>query len=111
MTNCIFCKIIERQAPADIIYEDDDMIAINDIHPQAPTHILLIPKKHIPTIEDASPEMLGKLLAQGTQLAKKAGISEKGYRTIINCRDYAGQSVAHLHVHILGGRWFSWPPG
>jgi len=111
MTDCIFCKIIERQRPASIVYEDDDMIAINDLHPQAPTHILLIPKKHIPTIEEASPEILGKLISQGSVLAKEAGISAKGYRTVINCRQHGGQSVNHLHVHLLGGRWLSWPPG
>lgn len=111
MIGCIFCKIIERQAPADIIFEDDIMIAINDIHPQAPTHILVMPKQHIPTVEDASAEIIGGLIAQGTRLARKAGISKKGYRTVINCRRHAGQSVDHLHVHILGGRWFSWPPG
>jgi histidine triad (HIT) family protein len=111
MTECIFCKIIKRKAPADIIFEDDQVIAINDLHPQAPMHILLIPKEHIPTIEEASPEILGRLLSEGARLAKEAGISKKGYRTVINCRDHAGQSVPHLHIHIMGGRWFSWPPG
>lgn len=111
MMGCIFCRIIERKVKADIVYEDDDIIAINDINPQAPTHILLIPKEHIPTIEEASPEIVGKLINQASQLAKKVGISQKGYRTVINCRGHAGQSIHHLHVHLLGGRWFSWPPG
>jgi len=87
------------------------MLAFRDIHPQAPIHILLIPKEHIPTIEEASSEILGKLLSKAAELAKQEGISEKGYRTVINCRDQAGQSVHHLHVHLLGGRWFHWPPG
>ncbi len=111
MRECIFCKIAQHQGKAEIIYEDDEILAFRDIHPQAPIHILLIPKEHIPTIEDASPEIIGKLIRKATELAKQEGISEKGYRTIINCRDQAGQSVYHLHVHLLGGRWFHWPPG
>ena len=111
MPGCIFCRIAEHDLKADIIYEDDEITAFRDINPQAPIHILLIPKEHIPTIEEASPEMLGKLIKKATELAKSEGISENGYRTVINCRDYAGQSVYHLHVHLLGGRWFHWPPG
>ena len=111
MTACAFCKIIERKLPAEIVYEDDLILAFKDIHPQAPTHILLIPKEHIPTIEEAQPELIGKLVAKASELAKQAGISEKGYRVVVNCREHAGQSVYHLHFHLLGGRWFSWPPG
>jgi histidine triad (HIT) family protein len=111
MTSCAFCKIIERALKADIVYEDDVMLAFKDIHPQAPTHILIIPKEHIPTIEEASPELIGKLVGKASDLAKQLGISEKGYRVLINCREHAGQSVYHLHVHLMGGRWFSWPPG
>jgi len=111
MTSCIFCRIIEGKAPAKFIHDDDEMVAIHDAHPQAPIHILVIPKKHVPTIEDASPELLGRLLALGAEIARQTGISKKGYRTVINCREYAGQSVDHLHVHVMGGRWFSWPPG
>ncbi|MCP4580919.1 MAG: histidine triad nucleotide-binding protein [candidate division Zixibacteria bacterium] len=111
MPNCIFCKIAEHNLNADIIYEDNDIVAFRDLKPQAPTHLLLIPREHIPTIEEASPAILGKLMSKASELAKKEGISAKGYRTVINCRDYAGQSVYHLHVHLLGGRWFHWPPG
>ena len=111
MTDCIFCRIARCEQPADIIFEDDDMVAIKDLHPQAPVHVLLIPKEHIPTVEDATPEILGKLIAQGTALAKELEIAEKGYRTVINCGQHGGQSVHHLHVHLLGGRWLSWPPG
>jgi histidine triad (HIT) family protein len=111
MKGCIFCKIIKRELAGEIIYEDDLMTAIRDIHPQAPTHVLIIPKGHIPTIEDADPEVIGKLVAKAAELAGQLKISEKGYRIVINCREHAGQSVYHLHVHLLGGRWFSWPPG
>jgi histidine triad (HIT) family protein len=111
MTNCAFCKIIEKTLKADIVYEDDFLLAFRDIHPQAPTHILIIPKEHVPTIEEASPEMIGKLVAKASELAKQENISEKGYRILVNCRERAGQSVYHLHFHLLGGRWFSWPPG
>jgi histidine triad (HIT) family protein len=109
--DCIFCKIIKREKPAAVVFEDDHMIAIKDLHPQAPTHILLIPKEHIPTIEEASPEILGRLTAQAAITAKEQGISARGYRTVINCREHGGQSVGHLHLHLLGGRWLSWPPG
>ena len=111
MKDCLFCKIARGEKPAKKVYEDDEIFAFHDINPQAPTHILLIPKQHLETIEDASPEMLGKLVAKASEIARDIGISEKGYRTVINCRDHAGQSVYHLHVHLLGGRWFHWPPG
>jgi histidine triad (HIT) family protein len=84
---------------------------LSDNNPQAPTHLLIVPKEHIASIEEASPDMLGKLLAKAADLAKSAGLSSKGYRTVINFGDHAGQSVYHLHLHLLGGRWFSWPPG
>jgi histidine triad (HIT) family protein len=111
MKDCLFCKIITGEKPSRKIYEDDDIIAFHDINPQAPTHILIVPKQHVETIEDASPEMLGKLLRKATDLAREAGIAAQGYRTVINCREHAGQTVYHLHVHLLGGRWFHWPPG
>jgi histidine triad (HIT) family protein len=111
MKGCIFCKILNKEIAGEILYEDDLMTAIRDIHPQAPSHILVIPKEHIPTVEDVSPDLIGKLVAKASELAGTLGISEKGYRIVINCREHAGQSVYHLHVHLLGGRWFSWPPG
>lgn len=111
MPDCIFCKIVKGERPGRKVYEDDDIFAFHDNNPQAPTHILIVPKEHIPTIEDASPEMLGKLLKIATEIARSEGIAKKGYRTVINCGDYAGQSVYHLHVHLLGGRWLHWPPG
>jgi len=111
MSNCIFCQVISRKKAATVVYEDAEIFAFNDINPQAPTHILIVPREHIATIEDASPDILGKLLAKATDLAKSGGLSAKGYRIVINFGDHAGQSVYHLHVHLLGGRWFSWPPG
>lgn len=111
MPDCIFCKIATGEKQSRKIYENDEIFAFHDINPQAPFHILIIPKKHIPTIEDASPEMLGRLLKKATEIARDMGLSKNGYRTVINCGDYAGQSVNHLHVHLLGGRWFHWPPG
>jgi histidine triad (HIT) family protein len=111
MRECIFCRILNRELPADIIYEDNEIAAIRDVNPQAPVHVLVIPKQHLSTVEDADPQIAGKLVTKASELARTLGISEKGYRLVINCREYAGQSVNHLHLHILGGRWFSWPPG
>lgn len=111
MKGCVFCRIVNRELPAEILYEDDEIAALRDVNPQAPVHVLVIPKKHLATVEDADSGIAGKLIAKATELAKTLGISEKGYRLVINCREHAGQSVNHLHVHIMGGRWFSWPPG
>lgn len=111
MKQCIFCKIIERSLPADILFEDEELIAIRDINPQAPVHILIIPKVHYETVEDAPSEILGEICQRATHLAKDLKISNSGYRLVVNCRDHAGQTVMHLHLHLLGGRWFHWPPG
>ena len=109
----IFQKIIDRQIPADIVYEDGQCLAFRDIHPQAPTHVLIIPKKAIPSLADATDEdqsLLGYLLLVARNLAQTLELSD-GYRTVINCGRNGGQSVDHLHVHLLGGRALSWPPG
>ncbi len=114
MPDNIFKKIIDKEIPADIVYEDEEILAFKDISPQAPVHILIIPKKEIPTMNDATgqeAELLGKLLLVGKKLAKDAGIDEKGYRLVINCNEEAGQSVFHIHCHLLGGRHMKWPPG
>jgi histidine triad (HIT) family protein len=111
MIECIFCKIIQKKADAKIIYEDDDCLAFEDAHPQAPIHFLVIPRKHIDTILDADETMLGKLTHIAAVLAQEKGLAGDGFRTVINCRRHAGQSVDHLHLHVLGGRWFTWPPG
>ena len=111
MSNCLFCQIASGDKPSRKIYEDDELFAFHDINPQAPIHILIIPKKHYETIEDTPADILGKLMVKAAELAKEAGISAKGYRTVINCREHGGQSVYHLHLHLLGGRWLHWPPG
>ena len=114
MENCLFCRIIERRAPAKFVYEDDQVAAIEDLHPQAPVHLPVIPRKHIASLQDASAEdepVLGRLLTVAAQLARERGLDAKGYRTVVNNGSFAGQSVFHLHVHVLGGRVFHWPPG
>lgn len=113
MQDNIFLKIIERKIPAQIVYEDDRCLAFHDINPQAPVHILIIPKKVIPThadITEADKELLGHLHWVAAQLARQLGL-EQGYRLVLNCRELAGQSVPHLHLHLLGGRRMHWPPG
>ncbi len=106
-TETIFSKIIRREIPADILFQDERVTAFRDIHPQAPTHILIVPNKIIPTVNEVAPEdeaTLGHLLVVAAQLAKQAGIAENGYRLIINCGRHGGQEVYHLHMHLLGGR-------
>ena len=110
----IFTKIINREIPADIIYEDDEILAFNDINPQAPVHILIIPKKEIKTINDIHSEdtaIIGRLFLIAKKIAKQVDISEDGYRVVMNCNEYGGQSVYHIHLHLIGGRKLSWPPG
>lgn len=110
----IFKKIIERQVPADIVFEDELCIAFRDIHPQAPTHILLIPKQEIPSMAELRPEdktLMGELFVRAATIAAKEGLAEDGYRVVVNTRAFGGQTVHHLHLHILGGRPLSWPPG
>ncbi|GBC85954.1 Purine nucleoside phosphoramidase [bacterium HR11] len=111
---CVFCAIIERQAPARIEYEDDQVVAFQDVHPVAPVHILVVPRRHIETLNDVTPEdvpALGRCLYVARQLARTKGIDERGYRVVLNVRALAGQSVYHVHFHLLGGRPFRWPPG
>lgn len=111
MKSCIFCDIISKKLKAQIIYEDDEFLAFEDTHPQAPVHFLVIPKVHIETILVANEQTLGRLLTIAAQEAKNKGLEADGFRTVINCNRHGGQTVYHLHVHVLGGRWFSWPPG
>ena len=106
-TDCLFCKIVNRELPADIVYEDDELIAFNDISPQAPTHILIIPKIHKATVNDLTEtdiDLPGKLVLRATALAGEKGIAESGYRLIMNCNGDGGQTVYHIHLHLLGGR-------
>ena len=114
METCIFCRILEHRAPARLIYEDEWAVAIEDIHPQAPVHLLVIPRQHLPSLSDATGEdelLLGHLLRIAAQLARERQLEKTGYRTVINNGSWAGQSVGHLHIHVLGGRVFHWPPG
>ncbi len=113
MNDSIFTKIIKREIPADIIYEDSDVIAFNDISPKAPVHILVVPKKQIPTINDANDEdafLLGKVILTASKIAKMKGIDERGYRVIVNCNQEGGQSVYHIHFHLIGGKQLGWSP-
>jgi histidine triad (HIT) family protein len=111
---CIFCKIASKQIPAKIVFDDDDLIAFHDTNAQAPTHILVIPKQHITSLSEATAEhqaLLGKLLLAARRAAAEAGILESGFRVVINSGAQAGQSVLHVHLHVLGGRAMAWPPG
>ena len=112
--NCLFCRIITGEIPSNKVYENDLAFAFHDINPQAPTHILIVPKKHIASLNEASQDdqaLLGHLTLVASELANNLGIAEGGYRTVINTGAGAGQSVWHIHVHLLGGREMGWPPG
>jgi histidine triad (HIT) family protein len=114
MPECLFCKIARHEAPAQILLEDDRAMAFRDIAPQAPVHVLVIPKKHLTNLFDATEEdveLLGHLLHLGAQIAEREGMKGRGYRTVVNSGAEAGQSVFHLHLHMLGGRPMRWPPG
>lgn len=111
--DCLFCKIINKEIPAEIIYEDEHVIAFNDISPQAPTHALIIPRKHIATLNDISAEdteVVGHMVKTASTIAKQLGIDESGYRTVFNCNSDGGQTVYHIHLHLLGGKPMGWPP-
>lgn len=114
MAECIFCKILGGDMKADVIHEDGDCIAFRDINPQAPTHVLVIPRRHIRTLNDLQPDdepLVGRLYSAARLIAHREGIAEKGYRTVMNCNPGAGQTVYHIHLHVLGGRQLRWPPG
>jgi histidine triad (HIT) family protein len=114
MSDCIFCKIAAKEMDSDIVLETETVVAFRDINPQAPTHILLIPKKHIPKIADTSQDdqmLLGDLILSARDLAVEEGIAESGYRLVFNNGAHAGQDVFHIHLHLLGGRQMQWPPG
>lgn len=112
--DCIFCKIANKEIPSTIVYEDEDVIAFRDLNPEAPVHILVIPKKHIASLNAATAEdqqLLGKVLLTIQKIAAKQGIAEKGYRVVTNCGEQGGQTVMHLHFHLMGGREMLWPAG
>ena len=109
---CLFCRIVRKEIPAKIVGETDDCVAFRDINPQAPTHILVVPREHVPSLNQlGDPAIVGKLSAFASELARREGIAERGYRTVINTNADAGQTVFHLHLHLLGGRPMTWPPG
>lgn len=114
MTDCLFCKIRDGEIPADIVFENDDVIAFNDVNPQAPIHIIIIPKKHIPTtndVKDSDELIMGKLFIAAKNIADEKSVSDEGYRLVVNCNEKAGQTVFHIHMHLLAGRSMTWPPG
>ncbi len=114
MGDCIFCKMANGEIRPDVVYEDDQVLAFRDLNPQAPTHVLVIPKRHISTLNELGPadaELTGRLFLAAREVAEADGIAERGYRTVINCNAEAGQSVFHVHLHVLGGRPMRWPPG
>ena len=114
MSDCLFCKMISGEIKPDTVYEDDDVLAFRDINPQAPTHILVIPKQHISTLNELEPEhaqLVGQMYIAAKKIAADESIAEAGFRTTMNCNAAAGQTVFHIHLHLLGGRNFSWPPG
>jgi histidine triad (HIT) family protein len=114
MSDTIFSKIVRREIPADIVYENDEVLAFRDLNPQAPVHVLFIPKRPLATLNDATAGdavLLGRLLLAAADYARQEGFAEQGYRTVINCNEDGGQTVFHLHVHLLAGRRLRWPPG
>lgn len=114
MSDCLFCKIRDGEIQGDIVFEDDDVLAFNDVNPHAPVHVLIIPKKHISTtneLTEADEAVMGKLFSAAKTIASQRGVSEDGYRMVVNCNQKAGQSVFHIHMHLLADRVMRWPPG
>lgn len=112
--DCLFCKIVANQIPSEKLYEDDDVTAFRDVNPAAPTHVLVIPNKHIAAVNEASDEdqaLLGKLLLVANKIAEQEGLADEGFRYVINTGEQGGQTIFHIHLHVLGGRQLSWPPG
>ena len=114
MNDCLFCKIIGRQIPGQFVHQDDQLVAIRDLNPQAPLHVLILPRKHIATLNDLAPAddaLVGAMNRAAAAIAKEHGYADRGYRTVFNCNREAGQTVFHIHLHLLAGRGLSWPPG
>jgi len=114
MADCIFCKILAGDITSDRVYEDDTCIAFRDIQPQAPVHVLVVPREHVARVSDMTPEheaLVGHLFQVAAQVARQEGVAERGYRLVINCGPHGQQAVDHLHVHVIGGRQMTWPPG
>jgi histidine triad (HIT) family protein len=114
MSTCLFCRIVNREIPAAIVYEDDRVLAFNDINPQAPSHVLVIPKRHVTSLNDLGPEddaLIGEVVRRAATVASDRGLSNGGFRTVFNTGRDGGQTVSHVHLHLLGGRPMTWPPG
>jgi histidine triad (HIT) family protein len=112
--SCLFCRIIAGEISSKLAYQDDELIAFHDINPQAPVHVLIVPRKHIATLNDVTPEdepLIGRMHARAAALARQLGVADRGYRAVFNCNSEAGQTVFHIHLHLLGGRPMAWPPG
>jgi histidine triad (HIT) family protein len=112
--DCLFCRIAAKDVPASIVYEDDDILAFEDIDPQAPVHLLVIPKKHVATLNDLDEgdvNLAGRIMLVAKVLGREKGLADEGYRVVVNCNRGGGQAVFHLHAHVMGGRRFTWPPG
>jgi histidine triad (HIT) family protein len=114
VTDCLFCRIARKEIPATLVFEDDDVVAFDDIHPQAPTHVLVVPKRHVPSLdalEPADDALAGKLMRVAARIARERGVAEAGWRSVVNVGKDGGQLVFHVHLHMLGGRPMFWPPG
>lgn len=114
MADCLFCRIIAGKVPSTPVYSDDHVYAFRDIHPQAPAHVLVVPRKHVATLNDLTPDddaLVGEVVRRAGLIARQLGYAETGYRTVFNCNAAAGQTVFHVHLHLLGGRQMGWPPG
>jgi histidine triad (HIT) family protein len=114
MADCLFCRIIAGEIPGTIVYQDDRVVAFKDVNPQAPMHVLVVPRRHVASLNELSADddaLIGEMIRRGAALAKEQGHAERGYRTVFNCNADAGQTVFHIHLHVLGGRAFRWPPG
>jgi histidine triad (HIT) family protein len=110
--DCLFCRIVRKEIPAKLVAEDEHCIAFRDINPQAPLHVLVIPREHVPSLDEArDPELLGRLSLMAADIARREGVAASGYRTVMNTNSAAGQTVLHVHLHLLGGRSMHWPPG
>ena len=114
MADCLFCKIVAGQVPATIVFQDDHLVAFKDITPRAPTHVLIVPRRHIASLNDLSAgddALVGEMVRAAAAIATEQGLADRGYRTVFNCNADAGQTVFHIHLHLLGGRSMTWPPG
>lgn len=114
MADCLFCKIVAGQIPGNLVFQNDHVVAFRDITPRAPTHVLIVPRRHIDTLNDLTPEddaLVGEVVRAASTIARTEGLAERGYRTVFNCNAEAGQTVFHIHLHLLGGRPMTWPPG